>query len=60
MFNFKKHRSMNCELLCNQLYTVYKNGRNFAIMLKFVPIDEIGLSCVVLEMLRTFLMILLA
>jgi hypothetical protein len=51
---------MNCELLCNQLYTIYKNGRNFAIMLKFVPIDEIGLSCVVLEMLRTFLMILLA
>jgi hypothetical protein len=20
MFNFKKHRSMHCELLCNQLY----------------------------------------
>jgi hypothetical protein len=20
MFNFKKHKSMNCELLCNQLY----------------------------------------
>jgi hypothetical protein len=49
---------MHCELLCNQLYTTCKNGRNFAIVLKFVPIDEIGLSCcVVLEMLRTFLMV---
>jgi hypothetical protein len=55
MFNFKKHRSMHCELLCNQLHI--PNTRDFEIMLKIVPIDGIGLSCVALEMSRTFLML---
>jgi hypothetical protein len=54
MFNFKKHRSMHCELLCNQLIP---NTRDFEIMLTIVPIDGIGLSCVALEMSRTFLML---
>jgi hypothetical protein len=31
--------------------------RDFEIMLKYVPIDGIGLSCVALEMSRTFLML---
>jgi hypothetical protein len=33
------------------------NTRDFEIMLKIVPIDEIGLSCVALEMSRTFVML---
>jgi hypothetical protein len=32
------------------------NTRNFEIMLKIVPIDGIGLSCVALEISRTSLM----
>jgi hypothetical protein len=32
------------------------NTRDFEIMLKIVSIDGIGLSCVALEMSRTFLM----
>jgi hypothetical protein len=54
MFNFKKHRSMHCELLCNQLIP---NTRDFEIMLTIVRIDGIGLSCVAWEMSRTFLML---
>jgi hypothetical protein len=33
------------------------NTRDFEIMLKIVPIDGIVLSCVALEMSRTFLML---
>jgi hypothetical protein len=33
------------------------NTRDFEIMLNIVPIDAIGLSCVALEMSRTFLML---
>jgi hypothetical protein len=33
------------------------NSRDFEIMLKIVPIDGIGLTCVALEMPRTFLML---
>jgi hypothetical protein len=33
------------------------NARDFEIMLKIVPIHGIGLSCVALEMSRTFLML---
>jgi hypothetical protein len=33
------------------------NTRDFEIMLKIVPFDGIGLSCVALEMSRTFLML---
>jgi hypothetical protein len=33
------------------------NTRYFEKMLKIVPIDGIGLSCVVLEMSRAFLML---
>jgi hypothetical protein len=33
------------------------NTRDFEIMLKIVPIDGIGLSCVTLEMSRTVVML---
>jgi hypothetical protein len=33
------------------------NTGDFEIMLKIVPIDRIGLTCVVLEMSGTFLML---
>jgi hypothetical protein len=45
---------MHCELLCNQLYQTPEILKD--VMLKIVPIDGIGLSCVALEMSRTFLM----
>jgi hypothetical protein len=35
------------------------NTRDLEIMLKIVPIDGIGLSCVALEMSHTFLMLLI-
>jgi hypothetical protein len=57
MFNFKKHRS---NALWVAMQPTIPNTRDFEIMLKIVPIDGIGVSCVALEMSRTFLMLWLA
>jgi hypothetical protein len=46
---------IHCELLCNQLYRTPEILKY--IMLKIVPIDGIGLSCVALEMSHTLLML---
>jgi hypothetical protein len=54
LFNLKKHRS---NALWVAMQPTIPNTRDFEIMLKIVPIDGIGLSCVALEMSRTFLML---
>jgi hypothetical protein len=60
------HTYLLCSILKNKdqcivsCYATKPNTRDFEIMLKIVPIDGIGLSCVALEMSRTFLMLWLA